>query len=115
MYKLAYISVANSTYQDKRNIQSLVEVAGKNNQLNQLTSILVYSESHFFHILEGEESAVTETFLRIRNNQSHRILQLITTQERDEDRLFPDWPIAFSTLSRVAKFSNPENHFLNFS
>ena len=54
-------------------------------------------------------------FNRIRNNQSHRILQLITTQERDEDRLFPDWPIAFSTLSRVAKFSNPENHFLNFS
>lgn len=115
MYKLAYLSVANSTYQNKKNLQSLVEDSLKNNQQHQVTSNLVYSEGHFFHILEGEESTVTETFLKIRNNISHRILQLITPQEQGEGQLFPDWPLAFSTLSRASKFSKPENHFLNFS
>lgn len=115
MYKLAYLSVANSTYQNKKNLQALVEASFKNNQQQQVTSNLVYSEGHFFHILEGEESTVTETFLKIRNNISHRILQLITHQEQDEGQLFPEWPLAFSTLSRVSKFSKPENHFLIFS
>ncbi len=115
MYRLAYLSVANSTYQNKKNLQTLVESSLKNNQQHQVTGNLVYSEGHFFHILEGEESTVTETFLKIRNNISHRILQLITSQKQDEGQLFPDWPLAFSTLSRVSKFSKPENHFLNFS
>lgn len=115
MYKLAYLSVANSTYQNKKNLQALVEASFKNNQQQQVTSNLVYSEGHFFHILEGEEPTVTETFLKIRNNISHRILQLITPQEQDDGQLFPDWPLAFSTLNRVSKFSKPENHFLNFS
>lgn len=115
MYKLAYLSVANSLYQDKKNLQSLAEASLKNNQLHQVTSNLVYSEGHFFHILEGEESTVSETFLRIRNNTSHRILQLITPQDQDEGQLFPDWPLDFTSLSRVSKFSKPENHFLNFS
>lgn len=115
MYKLAYLSASNSFYQDKRNMQSLVEAASKHNKMNHLTSSLVYSEGHFFHVIEGEESAVTETFLKIRNNNNHKILQLITTQEQNEDRLFPDSPVAFSSLSRVVKTTKPENHFLNFA
>lgn len=115
MYRLAYLSVANPIYQDKKNIQTLVETAEKNNMTNQLTSNLVYSEGHFFHVLEGEESVVTDTFSRIRDNKNHRVVHYMAAHADDKTRLFPDSPLSFAHLSRVAKFSKPENHFLNFT
>lgn len=64
-------------------------------------------------VLEGEESAVLETYRRIeRDARHHGLLTLL--KERDVERMFPDWAMAFCNLKSPDVISNPGfSPFLN--
>jgi len=71
-------------------VNSILTSSAHNNPANDITGLLVASETHFLQVLEGEFESVNETFERISRDTRHDKVQLISFTEVEE-RLFGDW------------------------
>jgi hypothetical protein len=71
-------------------VNSILASSSRNNPENDITGVLVATETHFLQILEGEFEALYATFERIARDTCHDTVQLISFTEIKE-RQFADW------------------------
>lgn len=71
-------------------VESILEASTKNNPANEITGVLVATETHFLQVLEGEFVALNATLERISRDTRHNEVQLISFGEIEERR-FGDW------------------------
>ena len=89
MVRLIYVSRVARTvrFQDAERI---AEGSAKRNARNGITGVLLYTPSHFIQVLEGDSSAVGETFERIHKDPRHTQVRILE-QRMIEEREFEGW------------------------
>jgi len=80
------------------NFEDLFEAARANNIKNNITGILIYRNSNFLQVLEGEQTMVDSTFKRIRLDvRHHNLFKIIDTTI--EQRFFQDYNCGFTVIN----------------
>ena len=97
MHAIAYVSSASWNLLDEQ-VDRIVCEARRLNALNGITGVLLYCDGNFMQYLEGEASAVRETFARIRACESHYQVNELMNQ-RIARREFAGWTLGFSEPS----------------
>jgi len=85
IYKSRCIGLANWDL-----VESILVSSARNNSANDITGVLVVTETHFLQVLEGSFEQLNETFERIARDTRHEGTQLISFTEIKE-RKFTDW------------------------
>ncbi|MEQ8478092.1 MAG: BLUF domain-containing protein [Fulvivirga sp.] len=86
---LLYISNRNKNCTDLE-IARILESCQRNNKGLDITGVLLYSYTHFVQYLEGEYKTIIELYDKIRTDERHRNVAMITTGQIDK-RIFPSW------------------------
>ena len=74
---ICYVSTA-TIEPDPLEIQNTMERWKENNSRINVKGILLYSDGHFFQVLQGEKKKVLELYFRIRNDSRHNnIIQVV--------------------------------------
>lgn len=93
MFCLVYRSIAQPIV-DAGAIRAILETARDFNKKNQITGCLLYYQGEFIQYLEGKQVVVLELFDRIKADNRHRKVSLLSHGEI-EDREFSDWSMAY--------------------
>ena len=101
MRQLLYASNTSRDLSDDV-LEDILAASRKNNVKVGITGLLLYIEGGFMQILEGDTSAVTETFDRISRDRRH--WNSIVLLDREAPRAFGEWSMGFT---RVVKDSDP--------
>lgn len=97
MKYLIYISTAAELLTDPELLE-LLDVSRKNNEKNNITGVLLYSEGTFIQLIEGPENDLENTYNAILNDSRHRnIIKLV--EENIEKRSFPGWTMGFRSIN----------------
>lgn len=97
MHQLIYLSQATRPLSAK-SLRGLVEQAQQANARQHLTGALVYGNKRFIHLLEGEQAALEQAYVRIRQDPRHQHLCQVAYHPIVARR-FTEWPLAFQSLS----------------
>lgn len=93
MYRLVYVSTANSHMSDE-DIAAILDVSQSNNHERYITGFLAHNNQSFMQALEGEEEEVMDIYGRIvRDNRHFGVVQIIG--ENIKERAFPDWAMNY--------------------
>jgi len=95
--QLIYISQETAPLSDQ-DLLDLLRVSRQRNQQNNLTGMLVYRNSIFLQVIEGEEDDLEPVWASIQADRRHTNIVLIwfvPIAARD----FPDWSMGFKNLS----------------
>ena len=71
-------------------VNSVLATSSRNNPKDEITGVLVATETHFLQVLEGEYEVLNATFERIARDTRHDTTQLISFTAIKE-RKFSDW------------------------
>lgn len=105
LIQLIYVSTASELLPD-RSLDEILESSVRHNIVQDVTGMLLYSEGSFMQVLEGEESAVEETYSRICND--HRNFDLIVlSREAITKREFSQWSMGYRRLTNEDVHKNP--------
>ena len=97
LYCLVYTSIASRKMSDD-DLKVLLKTIRKNNEIRQVTGILLYLDPFFIQVLEGEEAIVNNLFTRIKQDSRHNKVSLIYRKPIDE-RYFSNWTMGFSKIT----------------
>ena len=81
-------------------IAAIMSSSRRNNQAADITGALVYDESWFLQVLEGDRRAIWQTFARINEDERHAGCLLVEMMEAS-DRLFGNWWMGLATRDAV--------------
>jgi len=95
--RLIYRSSSTDEVPSNEDLQSLAEVAAKNNQRDSITGLLVLSGSEFVQVLEGPSQKVSALFQRISRDERHHKIELVQFQPVSES-YFEDWDMRLVDL-----------------
>jgi hypothetical protein len=114
MQQLVYVSTASVDF-NKEELLALLNTCRINNNKLNVTGMLLFKDSNFIQVLEGEDSVAQALFDKIAADHRHRsIIKLLTTKIDQRD--FPDWSMAFKNLNDVNVSNYPGySEFLNLS
>ncbi len=90
--QLVYVSVRKSTCTEY-DINAILRSSQKNNAGLDITGVLLYSDTHFFQYLEGDKGIITDLYERIKDDDRHSNVVLIT-RTPITSRTFPSWQMA---------------------
>jgi hypothetical protein len=99
--QLAYRSRCSLARDDLSTAVQLGEILGvsrKNNARDGLTGYLIFAKPWFVQILEGDPARVGEAYDRIRGDERHAEVMMISRREI-RTRSFPEWSMAGSILT----------------
>ena len=92
MLQLTYISSARpGVGQD--DVDQILATSRRKNGANRVTGMLIHDGRRFLQALEGDSDLVERTFARIRADERHRAL-VILSQREVAAREFGDWAMA---------------------
>jgi hypothetical protein len=94
MRQLLYVS--NTADLAAGELDAIVAVARRNNQMLGLTGLLVHGDGGFLQVLEGEERAVRDTYGRICADPRHCEARLLL--DREAPRGFAGWSMGFERV-----------------
>ena len=97
LYCLVYTSIASRKMSDD-DLKVLLKTIRKNNEIRQVTGILLYLDPFFIQVLEGREAIVNNLFTRIKQDSRHNKVSLIY-KKPIEERYFSDWTMGFSKIT----------------
>jgi len=96
LYQIVYTSTAADSF-SRAELMELLKGSVQRNTRAGITGLLLYQDSTFMQVLEGEEAAVITLFSRIsRDPRHHHVIPLI--HEPIERRNFSDSAMAFRDL-----------------
>jgi len=98
MYSLIYASSAVQPFTPAE-LQNLLQVSRRNNELCDVTGMLLYKDGNFMQVLEGERAAVTAVQQKIATDPRHHGIIVLLSRDTPE-RQFPSWSMAFRDLDR---------------
>lgn len=70
-YVVAYVSTADPNL-STQDVKDLLENATEHNNGQNITGILLFTESNFFQLLEGEERKIKNLYSRIEKDSRHK-------------------------------------------
>jgi len=94
MFTLVYKSEAAESLNDAE-IEKMLQKTKIRNKKRHITGCLVYHEGYFVHLLEGEEDAVKSLFDKIKIDERHRKISVLSMEE-SVLRMFRDWNTIYS-------------------
>jgi len=97
LYCLVYTSIASRKMSDD-DLKVLLKTIRKNNEIRQVTGILLYLDPFFIQVLEGEEAIVNNLFTHIKQDSRHNKVSLIY-KKPIEARYFSNWTMGFSKIT----------------
>ena len=120
MHAIVYRSVADDSF-DLPGIYSMLSRARDYNTSNGITGCLLYHNSKFLQLLEGEEEKIEGLFQKISSDSRHRQVEIIEQGILDT-RLFNEWSMAFHDygqngqsayvkMGQIDSFLNSSNAF----
>lgn len=108
MKKIIYSSKAVDAF-SKAALVDLLEQARKRNQAAGISGMLIYADSSFLQIMEGEADAVDALFGRIRLDPRHRDIRLLCDKYLSKRR-FGQWSMGFAHQDRDWMMANIEGY-----
>jgi hypothetical protein len=103
MFHLIYTSRANQEF-SAAHLKQLLWRSRANNGSVSVTGILLYHNSAFLQVLEGDESSVRVVFNRIRKDPRHTGVTVLRDQKSfGERRIFGDWSMGFANSKNNAQ------------
>lgn len=87
--QLVYVSARKAICTD-REIEKILDACKRNNHDSDITGVLLYSNTHFVQYLEGEYKKIIGLFDKIKEDDRHKNVVMITSGPIKE-RLFPSW------------------------
>lgn len=78
----------------RSDLKDILEKAKKNNMAVGVTGALLFNQTYFAQVLEGDRKAVTETFCRIARDPRHSDLVILEARPITQ-RCFADWSLCF--------------------
>jgi len=100
MLSLVYRSVADNSF-ILPEIYSMLSRAKDYNSEHGITGCLLYHNSNFLQLLEGEEKEVQRLFEKISNDDRHHDIEIIK-EESHKKPLFDCWSMAFHDYGQNA-------------
>jgi Sensors of blue-light using FAD len=94
MRQLLYVS--DTAELSTAELDAIVTVARRNNQMLGLTGLLIHGDGGFLQLLEGDERAVRDTYGRICADTRHRDPRLLL--DRESPRGFAGWSMGFEQV-----------------
>jgi hypothetical protein len=79
-------------------LDHILAVSRANNALNGVTGLLLHVEGGFLQMLEGDERALRELYIRIGSDRRHRGMRLLLDREVDRPT-FTGWSLGFERPS----------------
>jgi hypothetical protein len=114
MYFMTYVSSATTQFSNDE-LVDLLDISRRNNELSNITGMLLYKEGNFLQVLEGEKSAVKALFEKVSRDPRHKGVLVLLEGEIDQ-RDFPDWSMGFKNLTALELDDvKGYNEFLNLS
>jgi Sensors of blue-light using FAD len=102
---LLYISQRTDSCTQEE-IDDILACAVANNAKLDITGMLLYSDSKFIQVLEGEGQAVTDLFYRIKMDKRHHDVHLLSISKIPQ-KVFPGWHMGFEHVNETRfKFSS---------
>lgn len=93
MLQLTYISSARPGI-GRADVEDILSASRRNNGLDRISGLLVHDGRRFLQALEGDIALVERTFARIRLDERHRAVVLLSQREV-ERREFGEWAMAY--------------------
>jgi Sensors of blue-light using FAD len=100
LFELVYTSIAQRPF-TAHELRGILERARPSNQRLGLTGILLYRNSSFLQVLEGDEAVVMERFERISRDPRHGRVRIVR-KGPITCRSFGDWSMGFVSLDPKA-------------
>ena len=109
MYQILYTSKAVNPFKDDE-LQLLLEAARSNNSKKSITGMLLYCNSNFIQLLEGNEKDLMDLFEIISADKRHNEVVKIMESTIEQPQ-FPDWSMGYKFLSaqQLTSLSQHEN------
>ncbi len=98
LFRLIYYSrnavIGSDDPKFRDDLRDILDKAKKNNMVHGVTGALLYNQTYFAQVLEGDRKAVTETFCRIVRDPRHTD-HVILEARPIKRRRFADWSMCF--------------------
>ena len=107
MYQILYTSKATHPFTDNE-LKDLLNLARVNNASKSITGMLLYCNSYFIQLLEGNKEDLLALFLIIAADKRHTDIQKVLGSEMLAPQ-FPDWSMGYQFLTE-AQLKNLEQH-----
>lgn len=104
MHALIYRSVADKSFVLPE-IYGMLSKAKDFNSENGITGCLLYHNTHFLQLLEGDVAEVHLLFEKITQDKRHHEVEIIK-EESFQKRLFKDWNMAFHDYGQNGHSAN---------
>lgn len=93
MIELVYYSLASENLSSE-DVSAMLKNSRKFNSKNNITGCLLYHNSEFLQILEGEKKVVLDLFDVIKKDKRHSNV-FVLGEDKKSERMFSDWHMAF--------------------
>lgn len=111
MYQIAYASEAKDLSVDE--INTIIASSQENNDVRGIGGALIYAKGYFLQCIVGDESAIKQTFKRIKNDTRHEHIVVLISEEIDQS-LFYNWTMSYVSDSAYTKIIEPIVHTKEF-
>lgn len=82
-----------------QDLDDILITAMERNYKENITGCLVYFESKFYQLLEGNKEAVLSVYESIKKDLRHKNVTLLN-QEKVSERIFSDWSMSYYYLDK---------------
>lgn len=96
MFTMVYKSQAEENLDDAA-IEKIVQDTKARNKKKNITGFFLYHAGEFIQLLEGEENAVKALFDKIKKDQRHRKVRVLSMEE-SVLRIFANWSMIYSKI-----------------
>lgn len=110
-YAITYVSTASNNLKAQE-ISELLRYSKENNNTRGITGILLFSESNFFQIIEGEKEKIVELYSTISTDKRHHnLIQIVGKEIHNE--AYDGYESDFIS---EGSYINPDKfqHYLNY-
>ncbi|MDX1628766.1 MAG: BLUF domain-containing protein [Fulvivirga sp.] len=94
---LIYVSVRKKNCTEEE-IDNILAACKRNNKEIDVTGVLLYSDTHFIQYLEGEYKTIMGLYDKIKEDERHKNVVLITTGQINK-RTFPSWQMGAKKIN----------------
>jgi hypothetical protein len=98
LFQLIYMS--SLVNPDSRVVTDILDTSVRNNSRNNITGMMLYADGSIVQVLEGDRSAVMDTFSRILVDMRHVGIFVLFERETSE-RDFGCWSMGYKHLSKA--------------
>lgn len=98
MYRIIYLSSATTKFTNDE-ILALLKNSRTNNNANNITGLLLYSDGNFLQIIEGKDKAIKKLYQKISVDSRHKNI-IKVFEGKVSSRIYPNWKMGFNSIDK---------------